>query len=334
MPRGSEISDQDKGKIKAYHDLQLSIREISARIGIPKSTVADFIKKIEGNLENVGKSKPGPKCLLGNRDKRRILRQVSNSDLSANLIKRKLDLNCSSKTVLRVINASPNMTYLKKKSKPPLNKVHKEQRLSWARNHMSWTSEWNNVIFSDEKKFNFDGPDGFAYYWHDIRKETICFSKRQHAGGSVMVWASIGYNGRSQICFLNSRLDSAAYIRVLENYLLPQAEEMGGVNFEFQQDNAPCHSSKFTNAWLNQQNIKVMKWPSRSPDLNIMENLWGILVRSVYANSRHFQNTEDLQCAIVREWNNIDRKVIEKLFKSMQNRVFEVIKAKGSSTKY
>ncbi|XP_055938024.1 uncharacterized protein LOC129968197 [Argiope bruennichi] len=92
------------------------------------------------------------------------------------------------------------MKYAKKACKPPLAKQHKLQRLSWAKEYMHFKDEWIEVMFSDEKKFNLDGPDGWRYYWHDLRKEPEIFSKRQMGGGSVMIWGAFSFNVSDAIC--------------------------------------------------------------------------------------------------------------------------------------
>ena len=63
----------------------------------------------------------------------------------------------------------------KKTHSPALTTTHKDLRLSWAKDHMTWNNEWHKVVWSDEKKFNLDGPDRFSYYWHDLRKEEEIF---------------------------------------------------------------------------------------------------------------------------------------------------------------
>ena len=62
---------------------------------------------------------------------------------------------------------------------------------------MTWNEAWHNVIWSDEKKFNLDGPGGFSYYRHDLRKEEEIFSIRRQGGSSVMIWASFDWTGKS-----------------------------------------------------------------------------------------------------------------------------------------
>ena len=53
--------------------------------------------------------------------------------------------------------------------------------------------------------------DGFSYYWHDLRKEEEIFSTRPQGGGSVMIWASFGWIGKSPICFVDGRMNSNGY---------------------------------------------------------------------------------------------------------------------------
>jgi hypothetical protein len=60
--------------------------------------------------------------------------------------------------------------------------------VQWAQAHLDWQDEWNSVVFSDEKKFRLDGPDGNMYYYHDKRKPELLKDKWHSGGGGVMVW--------------------------------------------------------------------------------------------------------------------------------------------------
>ncbi|GBO36854.1 hypothetical protein AVEN_164640-1 [Araneus ventricosus] len=75
------------------------------------------------------------------------------------------------------------------------------------------------VLFSDEEKYNLDGPDGNIKYWHDLRKEPRSFFSRQSGGGFVMVWAAFNFNGQVGLAFLDGRQNSPKYIETLENQL-------------------------------------------------------------------------------------------------------------------
>lgn len=158
-------------------------------------------------------------------------------------------------------------------SKPQLEDHHKVARLEWAKKYMSFDIEWSRDIFSDEKKFNLDGPDGFHSYWHDIRKEEKQLMSRQHGGGCVMIWGAFSMDGKTPLAIVNRNMNSTKYCNQLEAHLLPFGEKLGGPNWIFQQDNASIHASKETTAWFSNKNVNIMKWPAQSSDLNPIENL-------------------------------------------------------------
>ena len=87
---------------------------------------------------------------------------------------------------------------------------------------------WRRVVFSDDKKFNLDGPDGLASYWHALRREEKVFSTRHHGGASLMIWGAISCYGTSHLVRVEGNMDSKQYCSVLEEDLLPFAAETFG----------------------------------------------------------------------------------------------------------
>lgn len=144
----------------------------------------------------------------------------------------------------------------------------------------------------------------------------------------------MGGGGKSEIVFIDGRMNAQRYQEMLEAQLIGIGAQIGGQDWIFQQDNAPIHSAASTVNWFRRQNIPLMNWPSLSPDANPIENLWAILARKVYRDGRQFNNVVELKDAIREAWNSITVEDCRNLINSMPERIFEIILKKGASTRF
>ncbi|CDF35305.1 unnamed protein product [Chondrus crispus] len=148
-----------------------------------------------------------------------------------------------------------------------------------------------------------------------------------------MVWACFAGNLKSKLVFLVGSQDGEKYVQTLEENLLPFSEELP-VTWNFMQDGAPCHCSKFPKDWLFDNYISVLEWPAYSPDLNPIENLWIILVRRVYAIQRQFESIQSLTECIIDAWDSISTETLFSLAQSMRKRCVEVVLPKSKNIDY
>ncbi len=63
--------------------------------------------------------------------------------------------------------------------------------------------------------------------------------------------------------------------------LLLSGPKSRDADYIFQQDLAPAHTAKGTKRWFNDLGVTVLDWPANSPDLNPIDNLWGIVKRKM-----------------------------------------------------
>ena len=130
-----------------------------------------------------------------------------------------------------------------------------------------------------------------------------------------MVWGDFSMRGVSEQAFLSGRQNSECYNRILTDYRLPFGSSMNYDGWTFQKDNASIHTSGHTTQWFKDRNIKVMDWAAKSPDLNPIENLWGVLASRVYRDMRKFTSVDDFKACITDEWCNLEPPFLQKLVK-------------------
>ncbi len=226
--------------------------------------------------------------------------------------------------------------FRKRATKPLLNQRQRQKHLTWAVEKNNWTvAQWSKVLFSDESKFFISFGNQGPRVWRKSgeAQNPCCLKSSVKFPQSVMIWAAMSSAGVGPLCFLKSTVNAAIYQELLEHFMLPSADKLyGDADFIFQQDLAPAHTAKGTKSWFNDHGVTVLDWPANSPDLNPIENLWGIVKRKMRDTRPTMQMT--LKAAIKATWASIPPQQCHKLITSMPRRIEAVIKAKGAPTKY
>jgi hypothetical protein len=229
----------------------------------------------------------------------------------------------------------------KLKKKPPLKQVNKADRVTFANTYILWGStgqpSWENVIFADAKKFNLDGPDGWNYYWHDLRFPPLYAMRRHTGGGGTMVYIFFTHDKKFKLILLDGSVDAAIYVDALNDVIKPAVKELGRNRRNkvfYLHDNARIHTSNLAKEWFRVNKIPLIKIPAYSPDLNPAENVLSMLCREVYRDGKQYMSVGDLKSGLKSAWNRLAITGITNCVMSMPKRMNAVIEACGGPIDY
>lgn len=130
--------------------------------------------------------------------------------------------------------------------------------------------------------------------------------------------------------------DREKYRQILIHRAIPSGTRLIGKGFILGHDNDPKHTANTVKAYLqrisNKGKITIMEWPSQSPDLNPIENLWNIV--KMKRKGIKALSAEDLFQKVSKIWREISTETLNKLVESMPRRIEAVIRNNGGHIKY
>ncbi|GFT75085.1 transposable element Tcb2 transposase [Trichonephila clavipes] len=134
-------------------------------------------------------------------------------------------------------------------------------------------AEWNQVVFSDESRFNLNSDDNRVLVWRPRGKRlnpAFALQRLTAPTAGVMVWDVIAYSTRSHLVLIRGTMTAQRYVHdILQPHVLPLMQRLPGPIF--QQDNALPHTARLSQDCLH--TVTTLPWPARSRDLFPIEDI-------------------------------------------------------------
>jgi len=339
---GKPLDRDTRVSVIQCHKLGLQTKDIVKETGVSERSVRRLVAKFKASssacVPTPAKSTGRPTKI--NETSLRVLKRCV--DVTPTLTARKLKEEnpqlLGDVTVRTVSGALHRRLRYKKvaaRRKPALNEHQRKTRKAFAKKYLEWPLEkWRSVLWTDESLFIVGDTKGKRVW---VRKGVnrddpkYCALTVKHPP-SLMVWGAFGYGGKGPLVVLqkNVMVNQQVYLNILEEHLGECFANSGAEIL--QHDGAPAHRAHSIKNWLQGNEVEyIPDWPSNSPDLNPIENLWSILKRGL--RERNTSTVEKLEAELRAAWERIPASTLQHLADSFPTRLSKIRKTGLSSNK-
>lgn len=330
--RGKRSSDDLVKMVYKMLDDGKTPYRITKLTGIPASTVKDVVRRRVGATANQVKHVLGrPRRTNARQDRHLIFAIKQNRETTPIQHLDSSGIHLSVGTVRNRIKQYK--LHVRNAVVDVLTRQQKTTRMIWCNEHLF--DDFSNVIFSDETTFQLRKNKKYGRHRiyrtakEKFSKTCIITSPNVVEQGSVTAWACFSSAGFGCMRIIRRTMNADLYIDTLTNYLLPSVDMLvpPGEPYYFMQDNAPCHTAGIVRTWLNNHNVPLLPWPPYSPDINPIENVWGLIKRRIRNNLP--TNLARLEVALHNAWTSLQLPYAANLANSVPLRLRSIIGKHG-----
>ena len=210
--------------------------------------------------------------------------------------------------------------------KPALTEKQKYNRMAFAQAHLN--TNWNEVIFTDEAKFDCGAHRHRV--WYKGRPPHI--RTKKHAP-KLNARGAFSVKGVSTLSLFEQNMDAILFVNILRTHYVPFAKQYHRRKSFLLMDKDPKHTSKLAKEFMKEEGITWLSdWPAQSPDLNPIENIWGLMKQKLAPMP--IQALDELENELDNLWSSMSTEYLITLVESMPRRIQLVIDAHGDSINY
>ncbi|GFU56560.1 transposable element Tcb2 transposase [Trichonephila clavipes] len=220
-----------------------------------------------------------------------------------------------------------------------LTSRHRRDRRDWATEHVNWSrNERSNVLFSDESRFFAHPNNRRIFIWRECGSRNNPASVHESvrfSGEGVLVYGGPSIDGRTDLYIIRDGLLTARLYsdEILRPIVVPYAAAIGD-DFILMDDNCRPHCANLVEDFLFEEGIVRREWPVSSPDMNPIDHVWDALGRRVAGHQPPPQTLQELERALLEEWDRIPQLVINSLIDSMPQMCSALLAVRGNHTPY
>jgi len=234
---------------------------------------------------------------------------------------------CSQSTVRRYLKLSRIVSRVRKRIPLPGDGDPDRRRAFCIQENSRILNENPYYLFSDEKIFDTNDK-GTRRMWVEKGSSTTPRYFRKWSA-RVMVWGAVGFNFRKLVFFKPGEMVTA---EIYQQKCLPHvvAQSKKVEKMIFIQDGARPHTAKASMKYLFDNEISAPPWPPRSPDLNVIENLWALVEKRIAPDRGSDHKT--LQNVVQKAWDDIPTSTINGLVLGFHERLLKCLELRGEFT--
>ena len=307
-----------------YFDAQMGIQEISKII----NRSLQLLKRWESRTkdgENIRVvKKPPRKKYITEETENKIIQLLKENPEGASTTKLAARIGISQRTVAKILlkkgykymGIDKSITHSEDER---INRVDFCKKMIANEGHLVY-----HTFFSDE--MGIELSSAYKSRAWQIPTEKL---RKKNAAENVKLecWGAISAQGATTLSIYENGMKGEFYRQVIECHKEEMERLYPDDDFYFLQDNYPTH--RMNEDWIvKEQKIQLIKLPRKSPDLNIIENLWSALKERVKSDAPN--DKKELKASLVSNWEVLtktDR--LQRFFEGLHRRYMVCIEKEG-----